>query len=426
MARFSSLSQELLDAIIGYLIDDQSSLRNLNITSKSLNRITTAHLYRSPKLRCGLLGAFACTLLDNSKLAQYVRALDLSEGYFPAWGDGDAASRQRFVNEFTRQLRRPMTLKPVTTTSLDDPELSASLHAFNTRFIEFVLLKLPNLDQLHLTLVHEGAESRFELAEFCNLHWGQKVFPPIRFLHLYHWDTEGGFNLADALPLLYCLEGLQTLETWMCDDYIEDTDTRPGTLPSVHTLKMRNGAFDHGVFPGLIRLFPNLKSYTYEPGTSWENDDLISTRKMITELSHLKPVLKELHIDQEELRDVTGDVYDFDDVPMPSLKDFMRLEHLEIGRSDLTGDNPESEDDSEDSPNQDISWIRLLPRSLKSLSILELFPDDGNSLENNIQELIKHRITLCPNLTTLFLPGDSAGWQRMLNGTGIELRPSGR
>lgn len=420
MTQFSNLSQELLDAIVEFLTDDQSSLRNLNITSKVLNQITTARLYRSPKLKQHLLGKFACSLLDNSKLAQYVHALDLSEGHFPAWTDRDATSRQRFVDEFTLQLRRPMSFVPVTCTVLNDPESSASYHAFNTRFMEFVLLKLPNLDRLHLTLMHENGEASFSLAEFCDLHWRQNVFPPIRFLRLQHWDTEGGFNLAEALPLLYCLERLEILETWMCDGYVEDTDTRPGTLPSVHTLTMSEGTLDCAMFPRLMRLFPNLESYAYEPGISCENDDLISTRKIITELSHLKPLLKRLHIDQEELRHTVDWAFeedDDDDLPMPSLKGFMKLEHLEIGFADLTGRDSESEDNSGDS-----SWIGLLPESLKSLSILDLYRNGKSLLENSIQELVNHRTALCPNLTTLTLPHDSAKLRAIFDGTGIELQ----
>ena len=278
------------------------------------------------------------TLLQKPELAKLIRRLDIGEDIYDfedSWEDPDHgrpglsailahATPSEAIHIFTSNIpqERPPGAPEVHVPHLeeDNPVLNA--------WIELLLIQIQKLDQL---LIVEASDF-FHLWRRIRVRYGHlDVLSGIRFINVYHWDTEGGLHLGSVAPLLL-MSRPAVLHATSCTSIIADGDENIN-LTCLKDVRLERTCYMTEDWEALVRWFPQLEVLIYLQGDAVVGQytgDEATPREVGRALQPLRTTLREFTYDSTDRFE--ADEY----LPFESLRELTALKKLTLAVCDLT------------------------------------------------------------------------------------------
>ncbi|KAK5076961.1 hypothetical protein LTR64_005560 [Lithohypha guttulata] len=348
-ASLLSLPEELIERICQVLdwseedtvIRASAALLNLSLTSKTLHRISQAHLYRQVDLGGHQIVRFTKSITENPSLATSVHVVTLRVCSYDDYEKEDVSYYSEHVRaEGTHDMQELESLIP---------EFPAK-ELFWVVALEVLLLKLKHVHSLFISW-EDCPEIELFGRRLKDIK--EPLLPALR--NLVYKDNWG--NLATLNTIFHRCKLRTLTAVGLHATQLEDL-SMPALCPFLQKVTLVNSPWMWGrdISP-IIERCPNLKEFHYfthdledlddEDGSP---EDFITPTDIINGLESVKNTLESLSITTESLGDDDG---------FPSLRGFTALEHLRLDAFDLAEyeSDDEEETDSDESVDEIISNI---------------------------------------------------------------------
>ncbi|ETS86292.1 hypothetical protein PFICI_00120 [Pestalotiopsis fici W106-1] len=368
----------------GSFRDETAALSRLCRLSKRLQPFAQRALYHYiPELSDDIRYRLLRTLVECPHLASLVRGMYLGYG---------SITGPQLVSLF--ETARPRLNVPE---SLEQKILAGVEHRAEGFDHAFILLLLPNLEQLEIECFYE---TDFEMCDFVvETRAGADGGPPaalarLRELWLRHNDTEGTTRLKPRG--LLTLPTLRTLRGWSVEwsmetqqDQAEGSPERLDGHSSVEHIDFAWSLCNGNSLSSMMSRYPGLKMLSIEWGSATVgcDDDLDFTAIGDALRKYGSSTLEGIKFDCREAfmyeeGESTGRI--------GSLRELSKLKTLTLPHDILVGEDDESDEDSDDEASNGSGLLQLdevLPTSLEKLHLLSCEGDEGQ-LDDQIHKMI--------------------------------------